>query len=322
MIWVAMLLGFSGLLLSALFSGAETGFYRQSKVKFMLDARAGDNVARGLMYLIDRPTLFIATALVGNNLANYLVSLALVLAVDALWAGGLLQQLLGPLLMSPVLFVYGELLPKHVFYLAPNAMLRWVGIPLLGFAALFTPISGLLWAASKLLERIGHTSQQGIGLTLARRELQRVFEEGHVVGVLLPTQRQMVQGLFGLANRSILASAKPANQFTQVVAETTNALTRKKIKPKSVPAILVTEPRSKQKFIGYALAADVALGNADEPVRVRPLTTLRENESMIGALRKMQSDGERLALVVDSKQKMRGIIWADDLIDPLLRGGI
>lgn len=322
MIWLSILFAVTGLMLSALFSGAETGFYRQSKVKFMLDARGGDKIALGLMYLIDRPTLFIATALVGNNLANYLVSLALVLAVDALWAGGLLQQLLGPLIMSPVLFVYGELLPKHVFYLAPNAMLRWVGVPLLGFAALFTPISGLLWAVSKLLERIGHTSQQGIGLTLARRELQRVFEEGHVVGVLLPTQRQMVQGLFGLANRSILPSVKPVNQFTRILTETTNALARKQMGTKSVPLMLVKESRSKPRFVGYTLAVDIALGERDEAVRVRPFIKIKENESMIGALRQMQSGGERLAMVVDAQEKLRGIILADDLIEPLLRGSV
>lgn len=322
MIWLSILLAVTGLMLSALFSGAETGFYRQSKVKFMLDARGGDKIALGLMYLIDRPTLFIATALVGNNLANYLVSLALVLAVDAVWAGGLLQQLLGPLIMSPVLFVYGELLPKHVFYLAPNAMLRWVGLPLLGFAALFTPISGLLWAASKLLERIGHTSQQGIGLTLARRELQRVFEEGHVVGVLLPTQRQMVQGLFGLANRSILPSVKPVNQFTRILTETTNALARKQMGTKSVPLMLVKESRSKPTYVGYTLAVDIALGEENEAVRVRPFIKIKENESMIGALRQMQSGGERLAMVVDAREKLRGIILADDLIEPLLRGSV
>lgn len=323
MIILSIVLAISGLLLSALFSGAETGFYRQSKVRFMLDARAGDKVARGLMVLINRPALFVATALVGNNLANYIVSLALVLGVNSLWSGGSLQQLLGPIVMSPILFVYGELLPKHVFYLAPNTMLRWVGIPLLGFAAAFTPVSILLWAASKLLERLAGASQQRIGLTLARRELQQVFEEGHVVGVLMPAQRQLVQGLFALADHSVLRCVKPISQFTRIKSDTTNGVALQKANSKGAPVLLVEDSETKRtRLIGYTLAVDVALGDRRAEITVRPLLELRENESLIGALRSMQTSGEDIALVVGTRQQPRGLVTIDDLVDPLLRGGI
>ena len=62
----------TGLLLSAFFSGAETGFYRVTRVRLLLDGLAGDPIARGLLWLTNNPALFVATALVGNNLANYL----------------------------------------------------------------------------------------------------------------------------------------------------------------------------------------------------------------------------------------------------------
>jgi len=322
MIWLSIFLALTGLMLSALFSGAETGFYRQSKIRFMLDARGGDAVARGLMFLINRPALFVATALVGNNLANYSVSLALVLAGDALWSGGSLQQLLGPLFMSPILFVYGELLPKHVFYLAPNLMLRRVGIPLLAFAVAFTPVSGLLWAASKLLERVAGASRQRIGSTLARRELQQVLEEGHDVGVLLPVQRQFVQGLFGLANHTVARCVKPVSQFPGITPNTSNESALRQGSGQHVPVLLVTELEQKQQLIGYVRTVDVALGKDNERVTVRSLLELPENESLIGALRRMQTAGEDIAVIVGPRRQTRGVVLIDDLIDRMMRGGI
>src|SRR4030042_4148185 len=78
-IWVALVLAGVGLFCSALFSGLETGFYRATRVRLVLDALGGDPISRGLVWLTNHPTLFVATVLVGNNLANYLVSLSIVM---------------------------------------------------------------------------------------------------------------------------------------------------------------------------------------------------------------------------------------------------
>ena len=87
-VWLALL----GLLLSALFSGAETGFYRAMRLRLVLDAMGGDSVARGLLFLANHPSLFVATALVGNSLANYLVTLAAVVILEGvlpgIWSNG------------------------------------------------------------------------------------------------------------------------------------------------------------------------------------------------------------------------------------------
>ena len=88
MTWILLLnLFLVGLVLSAFFSGSETGFYRTSRIRLMLDALAGDKVARGLLLVIHNPMLFIATILVGNNLANYVVTLSVVLATEQMIEG-------------------------------------------------------------------------------------------------------------------------------------------------------------------------------------------------------------------------------------------
>ena len=87
--------------------------------------------------------------------------------------------------------------------------------------------------------------------------------------------------------------------------------------------LLVEDAQSKKpQLIGYSLAVDVALGDRNAEITVRPLLELRENESLIGALRTMQTADEDIALVIGSRQQPRGVVTVDDLVDPLLRGGI
>jgi Mg2+/Co2+ transporter CorB len=86
LVWVfAMLI--LGVLLSAFFSGSETGFYRVARVRLVLDGMGGDTLSRFLLFLTNHPALFVATTLIGNNIANYLVSLAVVIFAQQLFTG-------------------------------------------------------------------------------------------------------------------------------------------------------------------------------------------------------------------------------------------
>ena len=76
-----------------------------------------------------------------------------------------------PIVMSPLLFVYGELLPKNLFYQAPNFLLRFCAPLFLFFTIVFAPAAAILWAMGQLLERLVGQSPEKIRLTLARKEL-------------------------------------------------------------------------------------------------------------------------------------------------------
>ena len=119
----AILLFAASLLLSAFFSGCETGLYRIPRLRLVNDSLSGKRWSRVLLGLTNNPSLFVATTLVGNNLANYLSGLSIVLLAQ-IWFGQIaLVELVAPILLSPVVFVYGELLPKNLFFQAPYGLL-------------------------------------------------------------------------------------------------------------------------------------------------------------------------------------------------------
>ena len=168
MIWIALGLGICGLFLSAFFSGSETGFYRATRLRLVLDAMAGDRIARGLLFLTNHPALFVATALVGNSVANYLISLAAVIAMGRVFPQvPEAAEIIASIVLAPIVLVYGELLPKNLFLQAPNRLLRRGGALFLFFVALFFPLAGLLWLLGRLLARadanFARTDPAGIG---------------------------------------------------------------------------------------------------------------------------------------------------------------
>ena len=145
MIWIVVVLFITGMALSAFFSGTETGYYRATRARLTMDAAGGNLISRGLIWLANNPVMFVATVLVGNNVANYLVSESIVRGTQVLiGTGNSAINLLATILFAPVIFVYGELLPKDLFYQAPNRLLKAGGAIFLFCCILFLPVTAIL----------------------------------------------------------------------------------------------------------------------------------------------------------------------------------
>jgi putative hemolysin len=308
-----------GFLLSAFFSGSETGFYRATRVRLALDALGGDRIARGILWLTNNPAIFVATTLVGNNVANYLVSLAIVLVTSRLLVQeSVAAELLGPVLFSPLVFVYGELLPKNLFYHAPNKLLRLAGPVFLFFTLLFAPVSALLWVVARLLQWVLRESPEQVQASLARRELQRVLEEGQEAGVLQPTQQALAQNLFAVANERIEQFCTPPGRLVAVRqgAATAEVLRLARRQRASIVPVMGETGR---RIIGYIRVTELRRAAGDRLDRFHPLLEISADESHIVALTRLRSARQPLAGVVDKSGRFIGLVSAEDLIEPLVR---
>ena len=320
MIWLLILMWLVGIFLSAFFSGTETGFFRVTRVRLMLDGLGGDPFARALLWLTNNPALFVATTLIGNNLANYITSLAVVLGAESFSEESHLVQLLAPIVLAPLVFVYGELLPKSLFYDAPNLLLRRSGPLFLLCAILFAPFAALLWAMGRLLQWLLGESPERLRLTLARRELARVLEEGHEAGILWPSQRSLAQGLFAVASQPVTRFCVPAARMTAVRLGMPKAEVLRLARRHRVAAVPVEEVAGRRRTVGYVRVVDLCLDKQDSLNSIRPLLEIPETETHIAALIRMQSANELMAKVVDQQGQTVGLVTAQRLTEPLFRG--
>ncbi len=321
MIWIALVLGSVGLGLSAFFSGSETGFYRAARIRLVLDAIGGDWVARGLVGLANRPTMFVATCLVGNNLANYSISLAVVMATSwALQSQSWLAELMAPIALAPVLFVYGELMPKYLFLHAPNRLLRRVGPAFLAFTVLFLPISLLLWILNRTLAGALGESPEKVRLRIARRELRGILEEGHDVGILYPAQKKLASGIFVSADHTVRRHAVPLSEVPRArpgMSKQEVLGLASRLKLSEVP---IEDEKLPGELTAYVRVIDLALSQSPQVGCIRPMITISAEDTPIEALIRMHAEQENMARAIDADGQTVGIVFASRLRQQLLQG--
>ncbi|NOY43182.1 MAG: DUF21 domain-containing protein [Planctomycetes bacterium] len=315
-----LLLLFVGLLLSALFSGSETGFYRATRVRLAVETLAGDRMSRALMWLASRPTTFVATTLVGNNLANYATSLAVVLATQRIFPnGGMMAAIVAPIVISPFVFVFGELLPKNLFFDAPNRLLKRFAPPLLVCTCLFAPITLVLWVFSRLLQLLTRTSPQEIRLTLARRELAELLTEGHEAGILRPAQQSLAQALLFVAGQPVRNFASSTGRVVRATTTMKKSDVLRIAQRHSRTLLPVEDTRNKRKLVGYLRMVDLYLDDSPALPTPKPMVELLGKQSCLSALRMLSQTEDALGHVVDDAGKTVGFVTGRELRMGLLK---
>lgn len=318
MTWMMLALGLAGVLMIAFFAGMETGFYRATRLRLVLDALAGDRIARGLLFLTNHPSLFVATTLVGTNLASDLVSLAAVIAVRALFPDNPhTAEFLAPIVLAPLVLVYGELLPKNLFLQAPNRLLRRGGALILLFTVLFFPVGGLLWALNRLLARLMGNSSEPVRLVLARRELGRALEEGHEAGILHPAQRGLARGIFAEAGQPVTRFLARLEQLPRARSNMSKAEVLRLAEQYHSPLVPVESPGETPTLVGYVRVIDLRLSDSQQLSPMRPMVEVRDDSTHLAALMRMETAGESLARVVNARGETLGILTIQRLREPL-----
>lgn len=146
------------LLFSALFSGTEIAFLTANRLRLELDKKQNPLLARLLSIYTSNPALFIASILVGNNVALVLYGLAISEILNP-YLGGFFSDpwlllLLQTLLSTILLLLFAEFLPKAIGRIHANGLLKVLAFPIFVFYILFYPVSKLMTLLSGHLVRL------------------------------------------------------------------------------------------------------------------------------------------------------------------------
>ncbi len=311
---IAAILFLVGLFLSAFFSGTETGLYRVSRTRLVLDGLSGSRAARGIVWLLNHPAIFVATALVGNNLANYLTSLAVVTAGAAWFGAGSAAELLGPMLMTPLVFVLGELLPKYLFFHAPYRLIKATRTPLLAAAALFAPVSLVLGVLGLGLQKITGQTPFPLRLAMARNELEQVLRHGHEAGILAAGQRNLAQRLLEVGNQPAISFGVPANRFATVDAPIDVVEARHQARRRNHPIVLVQHG---VRIVGFLWYADLC--SREPMIEWNRVVNARVEDRHLQVLLRLYDAGSEVAVLRGEGGKVKSVVTRRQLVQPLIK---
>lgn len=310
MILISLLMLVVGLGFSAFFSGTETGFYRVAKVRLIMDAKSGNWISLALLWLANHTSVIVATILIGNNLANYLISLAFVLLSSQMFSESNRLQALVPVVATPLIFVYGELMPKLLFFQTPYRLLR-LGSPLMILCTiLFLPISVLVLGYEALWSYWSGGSRTNLGYSLGKQEIQRALMESQAAGVVIPLQREMAENLFTYGGRPIRQFAVPVRAIALVDSDAarTQALAAATRANSSIIGVM-----QGLRMMGCCLASDLRLDLSKPGLPLLPVCEVSATDHCIHVLTRMQAMHAPLAQVIDAGGRVMGVVTRERL---------
>lgn len=309
----------AGLACSALFSGVETGIYTVNRVRLHLRDHQGQRSAQVLRHLLNRPTATLGTLLIGNNVANYMGSSALTVIVTAAGAGELQAIALNVALVTPLLFIFGETLPKDLFSAHADRLTYFFARPLLWLRRLCT-VTGLLplillvsRGVSALLRMPASTQPFH-----PRRMVGSLVREAAGHGVLSDEQSAIVERVLALAGDRVRDEMVPWPAVVKVSVTDPPARLWELADTTSFSRFPALDGAG--KVVGVVSLYDALLHLPEEcpPIAelARPVPALGPGEPLRAALAKLQREHARLALVAERGQTL-GIVTIKDLVEPI-----
>jgi len=178
------------LLLSAFFSGMEIAYVSSNKIYIEIEKRQNDFLAKVLKKLTKKPSKFIATMLVGNNIALvvygfFMGDLLMTWLTGIETESGFVQYLIDDLslitqtIISTLIILFtAEFLPKVFFQIYANTMLKFFAVPAYIFYLLFSFVSSfVIWISDIILKRFFKTDGDEVQLAFSKVELGNFISE-------------------------------------------------------------------------------------------------------------------------------------------------
>jgi CBS domain containing-hemolysin-like protein len=172
------------LILSAFFSGMEIAFVSSNKIYLEIEKKQDDFISKILTKLTQKPSKFIATMLVGNNVS---------MVVYGFFMGELLMRwfvnlgfhltdfsnlLLQTTISTLIVLMTSEFLPKVFFQIYANTLIKFFALPAYFFYKLFYYISSfLIWISDYVLRKFFKTEGDQINLSFSKVELGNYISE-------------------------------------------------------------------------------------------------------------------------------------------------
>jgi len=179
------------LILSAFFSGMEIAYISSNKIHIEIEKKQEGLLAKVLSKLTVKPSKFITTMLIGNNIALVVYGFFMGdLLVD--WFRSMLPTPYGPLnyllndlslltqtvISTLVILITAEFLPKVFFQIYANRLIKALAIPAYFFYVLFSFVSDfVIWVSDIILKAVFKTEGDQIQLAFTNVELGNYISE-------------------------------------------------------------------------------------------------------------------------------------------------
>ena len=310
---------------SAFFSGMEIAFVSVDKLCFEMERKEGVT-SRVLSYFFRNSNNFISTMLVGNNIALVIYGILMAQVIKVHLLGDLISNdfvevLLQTVISTLIILVTGEFLPKTLFKINPNLVLKVCAFPLLICYVILYPISQLSSGLSYLFLRMfgmkinKEASDKAFGKVdldyFVQTSIDNAEDEEE-----LDTEVKIFQNALDFSSIKIRDCIVPRTEVVAVDLTTSLEELKSLFVESGISKIIVYDGNI-DNVVGYIHSSEMFRNPADWRNNVKEVPIVPETMAAHKLMKLFMQQKKTIAVVVDEFGGTSGIVSLEDLVEEI-----
>ena len=322
------------ILLNGLFAMAETALVSSRKARLRQRAEEGNKGARAALELAETPNRFLSTVQIGISLIGVLAgafggaTIAEPLAVSLRAVVPVLAPYAGPIAFGIVVvgitylsLILGELVPKRLALNGAEVVASRVAGPMRLLSMITSPVVWFLSFSTETvlrLLRVRHPAESPV----TEQEVEILMEEGARAGVFEDEERDLVRSALQLDDRPVRELMTPRPKVVWLDADDPPEEIRRLV-AESRHSYFPVARGDLDDLLGIASVKDAWVRQASgQPAdllgSLRPSPFVAEGAPATDALETFKRSGLPLALVIDERGHIEGLITLSDVLEALV----
>jgi putative hemolysin len=310
------------LFMSAFFSGTETALFSLSR--FQLRQLRQDNASRfeQVRYLLDRPAALVATALLGNELANVLLSHLTTRFYQGFHLQTWMVTIINLVTVIPVTLIFGEITPKVIGAKANLSFLSICLNPFWWFYRISFPMRFLIEHAVNFLTRPIRGRKPLEEEVVKEEDIRLLLDEGKKKGTIHSVERDIIENLFDIDDDKAIELATPLQDCMTVKPDDTPKAVIESLKRRFHARIPVMGEQP-DRVVGILYAKDLLnyISRDEKEMTVRDLMKdpliVAPGMKVEVLFRRFRQMKRHIAIVEDKFGRCLGVITMEDLLEQM-----
>jgi len=306
------------LFVSLFFSGSETALTAANKMKLQSRANNNDKKAESLLQLISKPSEFITTILIGNNIANILLpTLVTTLAIQYGFSVGVASAIL-----TVTIIIFSEVIPKSIAAAFPDRISLLVSPVIRFFVFVFKPITIVLNKLTGVITKALDKGQSN-EVSISKEELRTMVDIADSEGTFNEEESLRIKGVLDFYNLNVKDVLKtprvdmialPADASFEEVRNIViqNPYTRYPVYRKDMDDIIAV---FHSKYLtSWSMDPEKPL----EAFTYKEPLIIYEFQKIEWVFKKMTREQKHMAIVLDEYGGTEGILTHEDVIEAMI----
>ena len=321
--WWAYLVIFIMVCLSAFFSASEIAFNSSNKLRLRRAAEEGSKTAKIAFDITEKFTKALSAILIGNNLANIAVSTCSTLIVMDLFRDNVaLASTIATLLVTLIILIFGEIMPKILAKQNADTVARFVAIPIRVLTIILSPFVFIVMGLLFVLRKIWGSDHKDDEPTVTEEELETIINTVEQEGVINEEQGELLQSTLDFGDVTIERIMTPRIDMTALdIDDDEQDIIRFLSDDAQFSRIPVYED-SIDNIIGILSLTRYHKASLEGSVDIRSLLLkpcrLHKTMRLPAALAKLREAKMHMAIVIDEFGGTLGIVTMEDILEELV----